>query len=438
MSHSSTRMPGPSPRHGPRLVRGVIATLACVATTGVTLVAAGAPAGAATDPAGAPRPTGIGLQATAFGTEVLPGSLHTGSARTALLVLGCTTAAGVDRHKSVGTDDLTELGSASGVRTRVWTTENAAGVVSTYSRSTIAKVRIADAGVASLKLDGVSVTARTWHDSSGFHRSNSFSLVGLSARVLGVPFDLPAPGDIDPGQSIEIPGLLIMTFDKRTGSVGPQSAAATSTGVLLELADGTRASLARAESRMDADVKGGLLSGQAVAADSDDEVVALNRVVKRNIPCNGTDGRWLTSDGAATDLLPGLTVGAATVGALGDQISVRQAVAKTRARTARIELGGADGLVVTAIRTQASVVRDGDQYARSAAGSSIGSISIDGTEQELPDPGEVLVVPGVAEITTQVVTKTAQSITVVGLRIDLLDSTEVIDIARSTAQIKAR
>lgn len=101
----------------------------------------------------------------------------------------------------------------------------------------------------------------------------------------------------------------------------------------------------------------------------------------------------------------------------------------------------ADGAVVlTAIQSQANVVRDGRSYQRTADGSSIGSLLIGGGEESLPDAGESLTVPGVARLTPQLVERDARSIAVVGLRIRLLEGaevTEVLDVARSTAGIAA-
>ena len=155
--------------------------------------------------------------------------------------------------------------------------------------------------------------------------------------------------------------------------------------------------------------------------------------MKKSVPCTGTNGEWRSESGEATQQ-PGIETSEAAVGALGDQLGAGEAVARTRAHTSRVSLG--DGsIVISNIRSQANVVRDGGSYLRTAKGSDIGTLRIDGEEHALPDPGRSLRIPGVAVIIPEVVNRTAHSITVVGLRVRLLDGSEVqsvVDIAKSS------
>ncbi len=238
---------------------------------------------------------------------------------------------------------------------------------------------------------------------------------------------------------MEVPGVVALTFDRRKGGTDGSGASATSTGLTLDIADGTRAVVGVASSSIGSGVAGGVLGGKAESAYSAGGLLTSRNVIKKSVPCRGTGGEWRNDSGGAVQQ-PGLSIGAATVGALGTQVARGQAVARTRAETERVSLSGGE-VIVQAIKSQANVVRDGDTYARTAKGSSIGRLVIGGEQQPLPDPGESLRIPGIAVVTPQVVNRTAHSITVVGLRIAMLggsDAGTVVDISKSAAQIKAR
>jgi len=169
-------------------------------------------------------------------------------------------------------------------------------------------------------------------------------------------------------------------------------------------------------------------------------LVQTRNIVKKSVPCRGTDGEWRNAAGAAVDLSPTVQVGAATVGALGDQLARNESVVRTRARVERVMLDGGE-VVITAIRSQANVVRNQDVYTRTAQGTGLGSITIDGVSEPIPNPGETVNLAGVARVTPAVVERTPQGITVVGLRVELLgggDAGETFDISKSHAHINPR
>lgn len=415
-----------------QIAGGCVAVLACAATAAATLPATAA---AAPGPAAAgERPTGYGLGASAYGSRVTPGALQTGSARSALVVVGCTTDSGIDRAKGVQSDDLEGNGTASGIRTRVWTTERD-GVVSSSARSRIDNVALGNE-VGALRLTNLTVVTRAWHDRRGFHRENSFDLGGFEGVAGTAPLPvLPDPDDIQPGQQYDVPGLATLTFDVRTGRATRAGATTSSTGLLIEFVDGSDVYLAGASAKIDGAAGAGILRGTAQSAYSQGDLVEAQNVVKKSVPCNGTQGRWRTASGEATEQ-PGIRTSQATVGAFGEQSGTRF-VARTRAHTSRVALAG-QAVVVTNIRSQANVVRDGRSYTRTPTGSDIGKLLVNGEPQAVPAPGRSTTVAGVAVITRQVVTRGAQSITVVGLRIRMLPATGapgVYDIARSYARV---
>lgn len=117
---------------------------------------------------------------------------------------------------------------------------------------------------ASVGLSDLVVTTRTWHDRRGFHREHGFRLGALTGEAQGTPLlGLPDPDQIEPGEQVEIPGLATLTFDVRGGKVTSRGADATSTGIVVELADGTTTQVARASSEIRRGVPGGILGGRA-------------------------------------------------------------------------------------------------------------------------------------------------------------------------------
>ncbi|MDQ3739200.1 MAG: hypothetical protein M3337_08545, partial [Actinomycetota bacterium] len=91
-----------------------------------------------------------------------------------------------------------------------------------------------------------------------------------------------------------------------------------------------------------------------------------------------------------------------------------------------------DGLVVKAYtrRTDTGAIK------RSADGTTLARLRIGGDEVQIPNPGETILVPGVAEVTFQKVRRTPNGIDVTGLRIELLDGDgAIIEVARAVAKI---
>ncbi len=155
------------------------------------------------------------------------------------------------------------------------------------------------------------------------------------------------------------------------------------------------------------------------------------------MPCQGTLGK-----------VKGKTKAIADVN-LGDQIVVQglrsqqkgtqlahKSMAFERGTIASIDIGNG-ALVVDGVIGQANVARtEAGKTTSSTRGSLIGAITADGEPQTLPDTG-VLEIPGVAKIRPMVVDRTKFGISVVALRITLLDGTgAVIDLGVAQARIR--
>ena len=81
------------------------------------------------------------------------------------------------------------------------------------------------------------------------------------------------------------------------------------------------------------------------------------------------------------------------------------------------------------------MVRRGDHVARSAKGTQLASITVDGQQQTFPKTG-VLEIPGLVKLERGVVKKTHSGIRVIGLRITLLDgSGAVVNLAEASLKV---
>jgi len=115
-----------------------------------------------------------------------------------------------------------------------------------------------------------------------------------------------------------------------------------------------------------------------------------------------------------------------------------RSVAWERGSVAGVNLGGGQ-LVIDAIVGKAKVIRKSKGgLVTSTAGTTVGSITVNGEPQELPID-QPIEIPGLAKIEPKVVTKVAGGIKVVALRITLLDGTgAVIDLGVAKASIRTR
>jgi hypothetical protein len=99
-----------------------------------------------------------------------------------------------------------------------------------------------------------------------------------------------------------------------------------------------------------------------------------------------------------------------------------------------VNLGGGQ-LVVRAVVGKAHVSRTPQGVVTSARGTRLGSVTASGTTLSFPPTG-VLEIPGLAKLERRVVTRTAQGIDVIALRITLLDgSGAVIDLGEARMRI---
>ena len=101
------------------------------------------------------------------------------------------------------------------------------------------------------------------------------------------------------------------------------------------------------------------------------------------------------------------------------------------------EINIADQLVIKGLRSRVDVTRKAGGGLARKASATFGSITVGGQEQSLDQLGE-LEVPGVARIQTGITKKTNGGMSIIGVRVTLLDgSGAVLDFATSMLRISA-
>jgi hypothetical protein len=377
--------------------------------------------------------THFALQASGYASRVVGGAVPAGSDRSAFAVIGCTNKAGLSHGNAEAAVDLGQAIGLKAAHTHVWTTQRG-GTVSSWSRDSIARVRIGGA-VGALVLRGVSSTSRAWNDGGGFHAATTARLASIVLHpAVGPDQSFPVP---DPGQSVTVPGVATITLARGTRAHTGSGAQATLDAVRVRvIPTGTRLFVAHSRALISGGVKTALFGGSAFGsrASALDGAVTSGRTPSILMPCEGTAGRQAKKSIAHADLATNAFARALTAtqsaGVRGDGT----AVITESAHIARVNLGG--GLRIRSITGRAHVEKRGHRYARTAKGTSAGIVTLNGNRLRFPRTG-ALTIPGVARLRPTIVTKTRNSIAVTALRITLLDGrAAVIDLGYAKALIR--
>ncbi|MDI6908736.1 choice-of-anchor P family protein [Nocardioides sp.] len=424
------------------VVLSAIAAGLLTATLGIAPAATSAPAttggsGTAAKATSNRSTSDIALKGYGYGTRVVGGEVPAGSSMTAFTALGCAVKTGLDRTNEIAEADLQGNGTVSGVKTELWT-RNIDGARHSYSRNAIASLVLADSPFGSLSIRGITSLSHAWHDAKGFHAETESSV----GKIVFTPpagdpqvLDLPTPG-----QPVPVPGLGTIYLGGSGKKVTDTGAAARATALRVDLtpSTGSEVYVARTTAQALSGVKHGRFGGFSAGT----EVTALDSTLHsgRNpltlMPCQGTNGEVQFKDNATVDLGGQVILNGVSSRQRGTRFPGRS-VAWERGSVAELNLGGGQ-LVVDAVVGKATAIRKSTgKLITSTDGSTVGSITANGEPQTFPDTG-VLEIPGVARLEPMVVTEVAGGISVVALRITLLDGTgAVIDLGVAKATIRA-
>ena len=136
---------------------------------------------------------------------------------------------------------------------------------------------------------------------------------------------------------------------------------------------------------------------------------------------------------AGVNIPPLLQVSGLFAGVQGAQNN-KKGTATAAAHVATVNIGNGQ-LVINGIRGVATVTRNGSKVTRSTAGTKVLEVLVNGTPTSIPL--EQLDLPGLVELEENIVKETSNGLTVVALRIHLLDgSLAVIDLGTASVGIK--
>ena len=382
----------------------------------------------------APVATQFAYGAAGFGTLVRGGQVPAGSDMTAFRPIGCTNMAGVTKENHEAASPLGGLGTVSAVATTVSTTK-VGNVYASNAKNTIASVTIADTPLGSLAIKGISSQSRAFHNATGYHATTTTTVAKITLTPAGGdPQEIEIPS---PGQPIEIPGVLrisVGTSYKQSGANGAQ-ARANALQVELLLSD-TKITVGHSQATITGGITDGVMKGKSYSTKLNalDANLTSGPTPLTVMPCQGTNGIVRTKEIASADLGGQAVVGAVTSSQMGKQKD-GFATGWEKATVASIDLGGGQ-LVITGIVGKVQVTRKGHTVTSNSDGTTVGKIVANGQEYAFPDT-DVIEIPGVAKIERNIVTKGKIGISVVALRITLLDGTgAVIDLGSAQLYIK--
>jgi hypothetical protein len=428
MQRSIRRSTQPSIRHHKAVALGVVPM--CL---GLALSAA--PTYAGTTGSRAVKSTSFAFKASGYGTKLNGGQIPAGSSTTGSRAIGCTHQAGRSRTNNVAEATLPGLGRASGVRTRVWTTSRH-GVLASHSTHSIAEVTLARSGLGALSIRAITSRATAYHDARGFHARTATRIGGLVfTPPVGAEQAFPLP---TPDHPVTIPGLATVYAGQHSRGHSSTGATADAYALRVEvLPTGTSVRVAHSHAALYSGLTAGVFGGHAAATRV---VTAAGDIVKSGpnpltlMPCQGTYGTLREKSLAEVDLGGQLVAKGADARTRAAQ-GTRRAHGMSRAGVAQVSIGG-DQVVVDGIVAKATVVRSGNGVVKSAKGTRLASVTVAGHRQTFPRTG-VLEIPGVVKLERAVVKRTANGISVIGLRITLLDgSGAVVDLAEAELRVR--
>ncbi len=413
------------------LAAGIFALAASALAAPQATTAAPTPSKAAAD---GQTPTEFALHAVGFGTRVIGGEVPVDSGTTAYQAIGCTNKAGIDKKNFEAQVTLPELGTISGVKTRVWTTK-VGETVNVFARHRIAEVILAESGNFKLTLNGVTSTSHVWHDDNGFHHETSSNVLSILIKVDDEPLlELPIPS---PGNPVEVPGVVRITAGKSVKIKEPGYVRAAAVGLQVDvLATDTTVKLAQSAANMSRGIKTGVFSGWAAGLRASvlDPIVKVGRTPYRTMPCQGTDGELQTKSVVGSEIPGVLDAGVLEIRQKSDQTN-KKAWGYEVAEVADVSL--LDGaIVIKGIKARANVTRlaNGD-LVRNAKGTETLQLIIDGEPSDLP-LDETIEIEGLLKIDPKVVKRLKSGIQVTALQITLLDGTGAkIDLGVARLQI---
>lgn len=246
----------------------------------------------------------------------------------------------------------------------------------------------------------------------------------VNDQVVGQIIDLLANTPVP----IEIPGVASFDLGFERATVNAGGATAGAYGLLIAFDNGgPRLELGRSHAAITGGATSGVIRGRAytMKVQAAPGAPGLGEVGVKQIPCIGTKGRVRSWTGAALDFAPAqVEVAKAKSSVWGRQLRRGRISTWQQSEVTLLNLGGQVTIRGIVGRANAFMNSRGKVTAN-AKGTGIGSISIGGNEQPLPEPGEQMTLPGGEGLRTGVVRKTRRGIVVSAVVISLSDGSSL-------------
>lgn len=407
-----------------RSTASVLGALALAVTMGGTATAAEAPT--STPQAQAPFTFG----ASAWGSTVKVAGPLLNSGKTAFVALGCTQKDNISKENPTASVEIPGVANLGAVVSTVTTKRSQRGEVYTSTgNSSIASASVFAGGI---EFGAIETTATTANGPDGYSADVDFNIASLS--IGGVEIDLT--GD---EQVIDVPGIAeIVIADEKTKTLA-NKATASGTAVKITLVGpgGAVIKLGEARASIDGRIVNGFFTGGAYGTKVTVlDTVESGKTANQPLPCVGTRGNDRTNEVATVDL-DGVGVVSGIVSTVnGDQTPRPDATAHNE--IADVELLG--GLAtLEAITTDVHVWEKPNGEIEYTADASIGSIRVGLLVIPLPTlPGQVVILPGIGELTFMEVTELrgGRGVEVIGARLSLDNGDTDVVLSRSAATIK--
>ena len=327
------------------------------------------------------------------------------------------------------------MGDVGAVTSRIWTRKRG-NQMHSYARNSTAEIVLSDSPLGTLTVRGVSSLSHAWHDGKRFRSETETSIGTITfTPPIGGPQEVDIPA---PGQPVTVPGVARLHIGQSNTQRSAHGSAAWAVALRIKLIPtGTDVFVARSKAQALSGVRHGRFGGYSAGTEASvlGGVLTSGRNPHTSMPCQGTRGKTVRKDLADLDIGGIVRLGGAGSQAWAKRFANRSK-AWTRGSVAGLSLGGG-ALKIQAVVGKATVTRKADgKLVRSAKGSRVGTIVVDGEVQELPI-NQTIEIPGIAKLEPMVVQKLPGGLKVVALRVSLLDGTgAVLDLGIASTTIR--
>ncbi|MBA3288622.1 MAG: hypothetical protein H0U21_11445 [Acidimicrobiia bacterium] len=359
------------------------------------------------------------------------------SGRTAYASLGCTNRTGLDRFNTAASVDIDGLPIRLGASETHIATNGLPNGAETVATNTVARVEVGATALDELTITGLRSEARASSQNGDYDAQTEFTFVSATLLVAGVPVPI---SEAQLRNGVVIPGVAEIELLRGIERSGVAAARADLTAIKITVfadPDPAVVKVGRVYAQINAANPIGLYAGSAsvIKATGLGAGVRSGPLAYQPLPCRGTNGNWIHNDIVQAGL-PGVVRGYVLSASVRGAPAADSIAANTVGKVAKATLLGGR-LVVRNLVVRANVRKfDDGTFVKSTDGTTLGGIFLDGERLNAPEPGETLTITGLARITYLTVDRDRNGLEVFGMRIELLGTGVVVQLARASAYIR--